>query len=139
MININISRKHIISLVFIVAVATFINYTIAQGGVQSHPASEVAAGTFAAGDYVFDGTDSNKVDIKGQLCFDDTDCNVAWPAAGGCSAPFSVQLKGLSADCDTKCSSLGKTCAFATLDGGGYVLDLASCSTGGTRQCVCCA
>ncbi|MBU4201868.1 MAG: hypothetical protein KKB85_01815, partial [Candidatus Altiarchaeota archaeon] len=66
----------------------------------------------------------------------DTDVLVIGGGGGG---PFSVQLKGLSADCDTKCSSLGKTCAFATLDGGGYVLDLASCSTGGTRQCVCCA
>ncbi|MBU4266081.1 MAG: hypothetical protein KKE96_02520 [Candidatus Altiarchaeota archaeon] len=129
MININISRKHIISLVFIVAVATFINYTIAQGGVQSHPISEVT-NLDANGDGVVDLANNSNY-LGGQL--------PAYYEGGGCAGPFSVQLKGLSADCDTKCSSLGKTCAFATLDGGGYVLDLASCSTGGTRQCVCCA
>jgi hypothetical protein len=120
-VNININRKHLIFLIIVLAVATVINYTIAQGGTQSHPYSEI---TLPAGGAVWPDLNADMVDGYNATDF----------ASAG---PFDIQLKGLATDCNEKCSSLGKQCAFATIDGGGYVAELASCSTTGTRQCAC--
>jgi len=145
MININISRKHILFLVFIIAIATVINYTIAQGGVQSHPASEVAAGSFAAGTYTFTKLVSAEVCIP-----DDGSCETAWPS-GGTTTFDIVTVAGPPANnCATLCGNAGKSgCAFgierhidfvdttwAAKEG---VYDIVSCSTivGGPGRCAC--
>ncbi|MBU4340989.1 MAG: hypothetical protein KJ928_00150 [Candidatus Altiarchaeota archaeon] len=139
MININISRKHIISLVFIVAVATFINYTIAQGGVQSHPISEVT-NLDANGDGVVDLANNSNY-LGGQL-----------PAyyEGGGATPMVV-YQGSAADvdwctptgangCTTLCSNQGgKTCAFEYELTSNYVKGMRACTTGTCASDTYCA
>lgn len=132
MININISRKHILFLVFIVAVATFINYTIAQGGTQSHPISEVTD---------LDANDDGVVDLAnnsnylgGQL--------PAYYEGGGCGAPFTTVTSAPGQTCIAACG--GSTCAFGYYEevGSGFLkeaTDILECSATGPAECFCCA
>jgi len=129
MININISRKHILFLVFIVAVATFINYTIAQGGVQSHPISEVTD-LDANVDGVVDLANNSNY-LGGQL--------PAYYEGGG--GAFETETKGAST-CEVTCTDAGRSgCAFCyNYDGGPpanivYILECAQYAS--CTHCVC--
>jgi len=135
MININVSRKHLIFLVLIVAIATVVNYTIAQGGTQSHPASEVAAGSFATGTYTFPGTvNVNTRLVAAEVCIPDAEsCETSWPSGGG--QAFSITTETYTTDnCNALCNPL--TCAFGV---GGNKLEGCSETFGSSRvvRCAC--
>ena len=133
MININISRTHLIILLVIVVAATIINYTIAQGGTQSHPISQIEGlddGTCTDGtsgnsrvdcaDYAYDGPFADKVSF------------IMVTNAG----------PGSKDNCDQKCSDLGYNCAFSYYDDGGeYMMRIDDCTNTiyGTKpnRCAC--
>ncbi len=136
MININISRKHILFLVFILAVATVINYTIAQGGTQSHPISEVTDLDTNVDGVVDLANNSNY--LGGQL--------PSYYEGGGCAAPLTQRdftPGGPGENCVNECNEISKDCAFG-IDNGDWgdrveACNWASYSAGGGDQCMCCA
>ena len=132
MININISRKHIIFLVLILAVATVINYTIAQGGTQSHPISEIT-NLDADGDGTVDLANNSNY-LGGQL--------PAYYEGGGCAAPFTKVVASPVQTCTAACGA--STCAFGYKEtsSSGFLTDatdMIECGTTGPATCLCCA
>jgi len=132
MININISRKHLIVLVLILVVATYVNYTIAQTGEQSHPPGEIDAGSFASGTYTF----PSKL-VAAEMCIPSDivgNCKTSWPSGG--SEAFTITAEAWTTDnCETKCGNLALTCAFGIGDN-----KLEACGeTFGSNRVVRCA
>lgn len=134
MININIGRKHLLVFLIMVAIATVINYTLAQGGgTQSHPYTQIE---LPAG--VWTGLNADMVD--GQ--------NATDLGGGGGELIICPSLgKTCTNACDqnTQCGGGSKTCAYGFQYGNcldpSYasitcVTDIKACSSVSTK-CAC--
>ncbi len=131
MVNINISKKHLLVLIVVLIAATVVNYVIAQGGMQSHPLGEIET-VSGSGDYLDDDED-------GLVDQDDVERGAfVIQQVGDCGFP------PFCPDCNTVCESYGLKCAFTNplYEVGGiyYSYELESCSwvpAHNYDQCFC--
>ncbi len=145
-IKITIEREHLILLVVILAVATIINYSLAQvpAGVQGHDLTEIFTNTTNNLD---DNPEDNLIDVEdikqgpeSGLDADTLDGYNSSDLLGGGGQPFLIYdiIGGPDFDsCDETCNNYNKTCAFSWQLSGDYVQLLDNCTVTTADKCAC--